>query len=110
PPDQAAIFLARSREIMDTRIPTYGNEYEAILPSQKHIWTHTDIIPYLDENGDAIGSINVIVDITGRKLAERALQESEERFRTMANLLPQTIFETDEKGNFTFVNSRGYVS
>lgn len=108
PPDQAAIFLARSREIMDTRIPTYGNEYEAILPSQKHIWTHTDIIPYLDENGDAIGSINVIVDITGRKLAERALQESEERFRTMANLLPQTIFETDEKGNFTFVNSRGY--
>ena len=108
PPDQAAIFLARSREVMDTKIPRYGSEYEAILPSQKHIWSHTDIIPYLDENGDAIGSINVIVDITGRKLAERALQESEERFRTMANLLPQTIFETDEKGNFTFVNSRGY--
>ena len=108
PPDQAAVFLARSREVMDTKIPIYGSEYEAILPSQKHIWSHTDIIPYLDENGDAIGSINVIIDITGRKLAELALQESEERFRTMANLLPQTIFETDEKGNFTFVNSRGY--
>jgi PAS domain S-box-containing protein/putative nucleotidyltransferase with HDIG domain len=26
----------------------------------------------------------------------------------MANLLPQTIFETDEKGTFTFVSSQGY--
>ncbi len=93
---------------METKIPLVGRVSSTILPSQKVIWTHTDIVPYLDSNGDAIGSINVIMDVSGRKIAEDALQESGERFRNMANLLPQTIFETDEKGNFTFVSSQGY--
>ena len=108
PPDQAATILARSREVMDSKTPIHGSVYEAILPSKEHIWTNTDIMPYLDENGDAIGSINVVTEITGRKLAEQALRESEERFRNMANLLPQTVFESDKKGNFTFVNRQGY--
>ena len=107
-PDQAARFLARSREVMDSKIPVVGSVASAILPSKQVIWSHTDIVPYLDSNGNSIGSINVVMDITGRKIAEQALLESEERFRNMANLLPQTIFETDVKGNFTFVSSQGY--
>ncbi|MFA5400542.1 MAG: PAS domain S-box protein [Dehalococcoidia bacterium] len=108
PPDQAERFLTLSRQVMETKIHLVGRVGSTILPSQKVIWTHTDIVPYLDSNDNAIGSINVVMDITGRKLAEDALQESGERFRNMANLLPQTIFETDEKGNFTFVSSQGY--
>jgi PAS domain S-box-containing protein len=108
PPEQAARILARSREVMDSKVAIRGSLYEAILPSKEHIWTDTDIMPYLDENGEAVGSINVVTDITARKLAEQALRESEERFRDMANLLPQTIFESDTRGNFTFVNRQGY--
>ena len=47
-------------------------------------------------------------DITERREAEEALRGSEERFRNMANLLPQTVFETDEKSNFVFVNRQGF--
>jgi len=107
-PDQAARLLARSRQVMDTKIPIVGSVYQITLPSKRTIWTHTDIAPYLDSAGNSIGSINVVMDITGRRAAEEALLESEERFRNMANLLPQTIFETDEKGSFTFVSSQGY--
>lgn len=39
-----------------------------------------------------------------RKEAEDALRESEERFRDLAELLPQIIFETDQDFRFTFVN------
>ena len=109
PPDQAARFLARNLEVMDTKIPVVGRVDQVILPSKQVIWTHTDIVPYLDSTGNSIGSIFVVMDITGRKAAEQALLESEERFRNMANMLPQTIFETDEKGNFTFVNSQGLI-
>jgi len=107
-PDQAALFLKRNREVMDTMIPLIGRVIQVKLPTGEAIWIQADIVPYLDSKGNSIGSIFVVMDISGRKAAEEALQESGERFRNMANLLPQTIFETDEKGNFTFVSSQGY--
>ncbi len=49
-------------------------------------------------------------DITDRKRAETALRESRRRFRDLANLLPQSIWETDEQGDFTFINQQGLES
>lgn len=39
---------------------------------------------------------------------ESALRESEERFKELAELLPQTVFEMDLNGNLTFVNKRAF--
>jgi PAS domain S-box-containing protein len=48
-----------------------------------------------------------VMDITERRRAEAALRESESRFRDLADLLPQTVFETDARGFFTFANRSG---
>ena len=40
-----------------------------------------------------------------RSRAEAELRGSEERFRELADSLPQTVFECDEAGNFTYLNS-----
>lgn len=45
-------------------------------------------------------------DVTDRKLVEINLRESEEKYREMADMLPQVVFETDENGNFLFVNKQ----
>ena len=42
-----------------------------------------------------------------KKNMERALQESEKRFKELANLLPQTVFETDDKGIIIYANNTG---
>ena len=44
------------------------------------------------------------------KRAEQALTETESKYRELADLLPQTVFEIDEKGNFTFANRYGFES
>lgn len=46
-------------------------------------------------------------DITQQKLAEIEMQKSEKRFKDLADLLPQTIFEMDLEGNFSYVNEFG---
>ena len=48
--------------------------------------------------------VHYIFNITKRKIAEKAHRESEERFREMANLLPQIVFETDINGILRFAN------
>ena len=63
---------------------------------------------------DNLNEIEYIVmfqrDITGRKLAEETLRENEKRFRELAELLPQSIFEFNRKGNFTYSNRHGFES
>ena len=45
-------------------------------------------VPHRDENGEIVGMYSVVQDVTARKLAERMLAESEERFRSIANSAP----------------------
>jgi PAS domain S-box-containing protein len=42
-----------------------------------------------------------------RRRVEQALRESEERFRDLADSLPQTVFEADVAGTLTYVNRAG---
>ena len=48
-------------------------------------------------------------EIIEREQAEKALRESEERFRELAELLPETIFEIDVNGNLTFLNHSALI-
>lgn len=48
------------------------------------------------------------LEIDERKQTEKALKDSEEKYRELSNSLPQIVFETDELGNLLFVNRNAF--
>jgi PAS domain S-box-containing protein len=70
----------------------------------------------LQKNGTEFGRIAVLIDkffaqkkdlvdeVSRRVRIEDALRKSEEKYRDLAELLPLSIFEMDDKGMLTFVN------
>jgi PAS domain S-box-containing protein len=63
----------------------------------------------LTQNGEPSGFQMILRDITERKQSDAELRENEKRFRELSELLPEVIFETDEKGTLTFVNHEAYT-
>lgn len=61
-----------------------------------------------DANGLVVGAINCLHDISGRKQIEHALRESEERFRTVADNVPQLIWTNGAEGEPNYFNRRWY--
>jgi PAS domain S-box-containing protein len=62
---------------------------------------------FSDDKKEILALEGFISDNSTQVLAEEALKESEQRFKDFANLLPQTVYETDAMGNLTFINEQG---
>ncbi|MCJ8500334.1 PAS domain S-box protein [Desulfatitalea alkaliphila] len=58
-------------------------------------------VAMIPETSESVASL---IDITDRNKAQQDLRQSEERFRDLARLLPETVFETNADGQLTFVN------
>ncbi len=61
-----------------------------------------------DTQDRAISGTCLIIDITESRRAELALRESEERFRILANSIPQLIWTNDAGGKADYFNKRWY--
>jgi PAS domain S-box-containing protein len=62
--------------------------------------------PIYDDNGTIALSFITIQDITERRRAERKVRESEERFRTLANSIPQLAWMAHADGFIFWYNQR----
>ncbi|HDP81002.1 MAG TPA: PAS domain S-box protein, partial [Spirochaetes bacterium] len=56
------------------------------------------------ELADGPATLAFIQDITGRKKAEAALRESEEKYRTLVENISEIVYTADEEGKFTYVS------
>lgn len=87
----------------DDAIPT---EYEFKLVDAKrrvkNVFIQTGMMPASKQ------SIASIIDITPLKTAEKALRESQEKYKDLVNSLPQVVFETDKDGIITFANRNAF--
>lgn len=102
--ERRALIEQRIRASLMTGIPVFDEPrvIESEGPDGIRIYTRQTIFPIRTDKGFGIGSISQ--DITNERLAENALRESERKYRDLAELLPQVVFEVDAVGILLYTN------
>jgi PAS domain S-box-containing protein len=90
-------------------------ETQASYQNGQTRYIHGTYIPRFDEQGNVEGFVALINDITeqqaalrDRQQAEAALQQSEEKFRQLANAMPQIVWILNANGGLEYVNQQWY--
>ncbi len=102
PEELAAKYMADDKAVITTGAPIAVEE--AISDRGEMKWFETFKTPVLNKDGQILGTSGYARDITERKRAERALEESEAKFRSYIESAPLAIFVADRQGRLMDFN------
>ncbi len=105
--DERPEVLAGYAEVLRGQ-PIIGREAQRLTKSGAKVDVSFSVAALESPAGAATGYLAVVSDISERKKAERALLESEARFRTMADSIPQLAWMADSSGSLYWYNQRWY--
>ena len=94
-------LVADAEAVLDKLVPI---EREISGQDGRHFLRR--VLPYRTADNRIGGTVIVFVDITARTAAEARLRESEARFRTLADVVPDLLWCSDAAGNVTWLNQR----
>jgi PAS domain S-box-containing protein len=104
-----AVFLAEIEKLQKGEISDKNHSviYEMLHrhKSGELIWGEVSFSFLFDENGDATGIHGITRNIHERKMTEFALWNLNERYKSLLENTTDFIWEIDERGNYTYVNS-----
>ena len=82
----------------------YRGELEQQCKDGSTVWVDITISGMHNMEGQLIGILGVSRDITARKLADLRIRESEQRFRDVAEVSADWIWEVDAQGRYTYAS------
>jgi PAS domain S-box-containing protein len=106
PEDQQRVMAAISEAIRTKSV--FELEHRVRRVDSTLGWTFSRAIPLQDVNGEITEWLGTASDVTRRKQAQEALRQSEERFRSMADAIPQLAWIARADGFKFWYNRRWY--
>ncbi len=86
----------------------YFSEFRVIWPDGSVHWLETRAHVFKDNHDKPVRIMGVNMDITERKRQEEKLRESEQRFRQLADAMPQIVWTARPDGEIDYQNRRWY--
>ncbi len=102
---QAELYRADDHAVMDSGVPKLSFDEPQTTPDGKTIWLRTSKVPLRNSANETIGILGIYEDITEYKQTQSALALSEERFRRVFYLIPDSLnINRLEDGLFISIN------
>ncbi|MFA5093237.1 MAG: PAS domain S-box protein [Candidatus Omnitrophota bacterium] len=92
-PDKKLVerYLQDDLEIIASGKPKL-NILEPMDTKAGRFWVQVDKFPFVDTQGNIIGVVGFALDVTERRKLEKAIWDSEDRFRTLVSNVPGAIY------------------
>ncbi len=86
------------QEIIRTGQPVVAKEEKEIWLDGRVRWVSSTKMPFRDKDGKIVGTFGVSRDITRVKIAKEELRQSEHRWRSLTEALPQLVWSATPDG------------
>lgn len=96
------LMIANSPKVFSPEAPPLI--FRSFRKDGVEVWTETSNRPVFDAFGKVIGIEGISRDVTQRKLAENALFDSRESYRSLVDQHPEGIVIADASGKIVFIN------
>jgi len=96
--------LEHVRQVLADEIKTYSMEKRYLRKDGSQLWANLTVSLTRDTSGVPQYFIWVVEDISSRKIAENALRQSEDKFRSIVENSLAGMFTVDEAYQFIYVN------
>jgi PAS domain S-box-containing protein len=93
--------------VYNTGKPFSASEFPVTLNrygKMESVYINFEYLPLMNSQEKVYGIMVVGIDITEQVLARRKVEESEARFRLLANSMPQFVWSADGNGNVNYFN------
>jgi PAS domain S-box-containing protein len=101
-PDDLPVAVERFRRLLQGEVPPVTDI--RILTSSGEYLTGEFAGKPLTLDGEVVGSFGIVRDVTKRKRAEKALRESEKKYRDLVESINEVIYKLDAGGRITYIS------
>src|SRR5262245_54323574 len=98
------VLIDDARKVLQTLVPV-EREVESETTDN---WYVVRVIPYRTMDDRIEGVVITLIDITALKRSETAVRVSESRFRAVANVVPDLLWQAGPDGSTSWFNDRWY--